>query len=215
MRRKFSLIRFFSERRSSPAIWLTIYSDLMTNLMLFFLMLWGLTRMPLEAYTIAADSFKSTIMKEMAKPLPKKKKEEPVIPGNFDKIVKAKSDLQGIRVIFDSPVLFDLGSAKLKEEAMTPLNEIVKYLSDVDYKVIVEGHTDNIPIKRGLRYSSNWELSLDRARSVIKFFQKKGIDSERLILAGYGEHHPLYPNDTPEHRMLNRRIEINIIYWED
>jgi len=73
----------------------------------------------------------------------------------------------------------------------------------------VEGHTDNLPIHTE-RFHSNWELSAARAISVIKYLHQNGIPQERLSALGYGEYRPVAPNDTPEHRSLNRRIEILI-----
>ncbi len=79
--------------------------------------------------------------------------------------------------------------------------------------IIIEGHTDNVPITGG-KYQSNWELSVARAVSVIDFFTDRGIEPKKLVAGGYGEFHPAYPNDTPEHRARNRRIEITILRQE-
>ncbi|HAX61182.1 MAG TPA: hypothetical protein DCX95_01285 [Elusimicrobia bacterium] len=215
MKKKFSFRRFYGGQQASTPIWLTIYGDMMTNLMLFFMMLWGLTRMSFDTQIEAQKSFHTTITKTEVKiPTVREEKKADVQEKKFDEVLKIKSDMQGIRIIFDSPVLFKLGRAELNTDATKPLNEIAQWLTDVPYTVIVEGHTDNTPIKKGLRYSSNWELSMDRARSVVKYFHKYGIDPKRLVLAGYGEHHPLYENDTPSHRALNRRIEIYVVYRE-
>ena len=206
------------EHAGAP-IWLTIYGDMMTNLMLFFMMLWGLTRMSFDAQTAAHTSLQKTFVPEQLKVAVVKEEEKAVIEekivlNKFDETLKIKSDLQGIRIVFDSPILFNLGRAELNPTAVKPLDELSAWLSDVPYTVVVEGHTDDTPIKKGLRYSSNWELSLDRARSVVRYFQKKGLDPKRLVIAGYGEHHPLYPNDTAEHKKSNRRIEIYVVYRE-
>jgi len=221
MRKKFTYLRFHGGQHAGSPIWLTIYGDMMTNLMLFFMMLWGLTRMSFEAQSSAHSSIKKTFVQQeikISKIEPQEQEKavipEKIVPNKFDESLKIKSDLQGIRVVFDSPVLFNLGRAELNPSAVKPLDELSNWLSDVPYTVIVEGHTDDAPIKKGLRYSSNWELSLDRARSVVKYFQKKGIDPKRLVLAGYGEHHPLYPNDTAEHKKSNRRIELYVVYRE-
>ena len=65
------------------------------------------------------------------------------------------------------------------------------------------------------RYASNWELSTARATTVVRFLQDKGgIDPKRLIAAGYGDVHPVAPNDTEQHRAQNRRIEIALIAEE-
>jgi len=213
MRKKFAYKQFYGGQRARSPIWITIYGDMMTNLMLFFMMLWGLTKMSFEAQLEAQTSLRTTITKSEMKIVGEEKKAD-VPEKKFDEVLKVKSDMQGIRIIFDSPVLFNLGRAELNDAATKPLDELARWLTDAPYTVVVEGHTDNTPIKKGLRYSSNWELSMDRARSVVKYFHRHGIDPKRLVLAGYGEHHPLHPNDTQQNRALNRRIEIYVVYRE-
>ncbi len=79
---------------------------------------------------------------------------------------------------------------------------------------MVEGHTDNVPI-RNAKYESNWDLSFDRAYSVIKYFiEKVEISPIRIHAIGYGEYRPMMPNDSDENRAANRRIEINIMLQE-
>lgn len=215
MKKKFAFKQFYGGQRAGAPIWLTIYGDMMTNLMLFFMMLWALTRMTFEAQKAAQQSLQRTITKKEIIIPHQEKEKKTVVPEKpkFTELLKIKSDIQGIRVIFDSPVLFKLGSAELSSDTKS-LDELANWLLDVPYTVIVEGHTDNTPIKKGLRYSSNWELSLDRARSVVRYFRRYGIDPKRLVLAGYGEHHPICENDTQKHRALNRRIEIYVLYRE-
>ncbi len=124
--------------------------------------------------------------------------------------VKIEITEQQMTVPILKVTLFDLGDENLKSEAIPALTEVAELLKNLPNEVIVEGHTDNVPITGGV-YQSNWELSITRALSVIEYFISKGLSPERFIVAGYGEYHPLYPNDTPENRALNRRIEINII----
>ena len=76
--------------------------------------------------------------------------------------------------------------------------------------MIVDGHTDNVPVVRG-RYPSNWELSVARAVSVIEFMTDRGVSPEKLVAGGYGQYRPIHDNATEEHRALNRRIEITLI----
>ncbi|MDK2959817.1 MAG: chemotaxis protein MotB, partial [Bacillota bacterium] len=75
----------------------------------------------------------------------------------------------------------------------------------------VEGHTDNLPINT-YRFPSNWELSTARATTVVRYLaEKHGIPPDRLSAAGYGEWRPVAPNDTPEHRAQNRRVDIVVL----
>ena len=93
---------------------------------------------------------------------------------------------------------------------MTSLTEVAKAIRPLPNSVIVEGHTDNVPISAGI-YQSNWELSVARAYSVIDFLTNMGVKPERFIAAGYGEFKPVTDNGTEEGRMQNRRIEINVV----
>lgn len=119
-----------------------------------------------------------------------------------------------VRIILAQPVLFDTGKAELKEGAMELLGDIGKMLATAKNPIIVEGHTDNVPIHTD-KYDSNWDLSFDRSYAVIKYLVKSvGISPVRMHAIGYGEYRPIAPNDTPENMAQNRRIEINILLKE-
>ncbi len=109
-------------------------------------------------------------------------------------------------------IFFDSGSAELKPGGKEVLGKVAHILKGLTDKVIrVEGHTDNVPISKPLRttYPTNWELSAARAITVVRFLQEHaGVPSEMLMAAAYGEYRPIAPNDTPENRQKNRRIEI-------
>lgn len=119
------------------------------------------------------------------------------------------TELRGkMTVKMKDKILFSSGSAKLGKEGQEALRAVAEVLSGVKDKVIrVEGHTDNVPRGRS-PFATNWELSASRALAVVRFLQECGVDPTRLAGAGYGEYHPIAPNDTPEGRSLNRRIEI-------
>jgi chemotaxis protein MotB len=109
-------------------------------------------------------------------------------------------------------IFFDSGSAALKprgKKMLKKFGHIVKGLTD---KVIrVEGYTDNVPIAKPLQptYPTNWELSAARAITVVRFLQDDaGVPPEMLMAAAFGQYRPIVPNDTPENRQKNRRIEI-------
>ena len=115
-----------------------------------------------------------------------------------------------IRLVLAEGVLFDSGRADLKEGSRHILTIVTEQLRTVPNPIVIEGHTDNIPVRSG-RYSSNWELSMARAYSVLSFLEAHGVPSERLAGSGYGEHRPIGDNKTPEGRAKNRRIEIDLI----
>jgi len=113
-------------------------------------------------------------------------------------------------------VLFDSGKAEVKNEGREVLNKIAKNLLNKypERAILVEGHTDNVPIGSELRskFPSNWELSTTRATSAVRYLQDHGgVASDRLSAIGYSEYHPIASNDTPEGRSKNRRIEIILL----
>ena len=111
-------------------------------------------------------------------------------------------------------LFFDSGRAALKETGKEVLKKVADALKSYEDKAIrVVGHTDNVPITKGLQkvFPSNWELSAARATTVVRFLQDSGIEPERLLATGRAEYAPVAPNDTPEGRQKNRRIEITLI----
>ncbi len=118
------------------------------------------------------------------------------------------TELRGkMTVKMKDKILFSSGSATIGKDGKAALASVAQVLRGVDGKVFrVEGHTDNVPLGRG-QYT-NWELSSARALAVVRFLQDQGVDPARLAAAGYGEYKPIAPNDTPEGRSQNRRIEI-------
>jgi chemotaxis protein MotB len=126
---------------------------------------------------------------------------------------KLKVVLRDGRMIIELPndVLFDSGKDDLKSEGKSTLAEVAKVLKTVPgRKFQVAGHTDNVKIQT-TRFPSNWELSAARAVTVTRLLQDDGVAPESLSAAGYGEFNPAAPNDTPEGRAKNRRIEITLV----
>ena len=112
----------------------------------------------------------------------------------------------------DDRISFDSGYANLKKEVLPSLKKIREILSQFpEYSIIVEGHTDNIPMK-SQRFRDNWELSTERALAVLGYLlQDTNLNPVRFSAAGYGEHRPLVSNATKENRALNRRVDIVVI----
>jgi len=108
-------------------------------------------------------------------------------------------------------IFFDSGSATLKAGGKDVLKTVGEVLKGYENKIIrVVGHTDNVPVLKS-PFPSNWELSVARATTVVRFLQEVGVQPERMIAAGRGEYNPVAPNDTPDGRQKNRRIEIMVI----
>jgi len=112
-------------------------------------------------------------------------------------------------------ILFDSGMAEVRKEGKKVLDSIGKVLNGItDKDIRIEGHTDNVPIKGDLKnkYATNWELSTARATAVARYLQDNDkVDPVKLVATGYGEFRPVAPNDTPENKALNRRIEIVLV----
>lgn len=116
----------------------------------------------------------------------------------------------GVVIDINATLLFTSGSAALTPQALTILDQVGKALVDVPYIVQVNGFTDDAPIHNG-QFDSNWDLSATRAISVVKRFVADGIAPDRLVGAGYGEYHPVAPNDSSANMARNRRVSIIVI----
>jgi len=117
-----------------------------------------------------------------------------------------------LKVIFVDKILFDSGSATINDRGVELLRIMAGALAPSQgQNIVIEGHTDNVPLSAGLkkRFPSNWELSTARAAAVAHFFQEvAGIDPLRLSARGYSFYRPVAPNTSEEGRRQNRRIEI-------
>ena len=119
---------------------------------------------------------------------------------------------RGLVLTVQDKVLFDSGKAELKDSSVQILSKIANILQEkvTTHEVLVEGHTDNVPIHVS-GWKSNWELSTGRATEVVHFFiDTGGLDPVRFAAVGYGEFHPLASNDEAAGRKINRRVEIVI-----
>jgi len=110
---------------------------------------------------------------------------------------------------------FPSGSADLIRPFRKVIEKMVQALEATRGAIVVAGHTDNLPIHNA-RFRSNWELSASRAVTVIEELTRAGtIDKGRFQIAAYGDTRPLAPNDTPEGRAKNRRVEVTLVYGKD
>jgi chemotaxis protein MotB len=149
------------------------------------------------------------------------------IRSTYDELVESLKDdirqgdigLQNVNgkltITMGNQVLFKSGSAALQTKGQKILSAISKSLRKVkDNDIQVEGHSDNIRISGPLksRYPTNWELSADRATSVVRFLQEKGgVDPTMIVLSAFSEYRPAADNASPAGREKNRRVEISLI----
>jgi chemotaxis protein MotB len=120
--------------------------------------------------------------------------------------------LQELGVVIDinEVLLFNSGKAELTPNAQQLIDQIAKILADLHYQIQVNGFTDNVRIHNA-QFDSNWDLSATRAISVVKRIVAAGIDPSLLVGAGFGEYHPIAPNDKPEGKAANRRVSIVVV----
>ena len=117
-----------------------------------------------------------------------------------------------VYVSMDDKLMFATGSTAVQKEGVNALVALAKVLvQNPDIQIMVEGHTDNVPMKGSGEIKDNWDLSVMRATSVTKILILNGVDAKRLTAAGRGEHFPVAAGDSPEARAKNRRTEIILI----
>ena len=171
--------------------WMVNYADLMTELVCFFVILYALS---------------AALNKDMQKA--QQEVQEMIKEGKMSGQVQM--DKEGMRITLEenSQVsFFESGKADLTDPMKVQMDKLAPILFKLSEKhdVIVEGHTDNVPIATK-QYASNWELSSARATSVVKFLLTDKFNPKHLAAVGYGEHHPIVANDTETNRKKNRRV---------
>ena len=121
-----------------------------------------------------------------------------------------RHDAIGVRIQLASSTLFPPGSADLRPEAMGALDKLGALLKASNRRVIIEGHTDDEPI-RTARFPTNWELSASRATKIVRYLSARHhIDESRMAAVAYASNKPIAPNNSEANRARNRRIEILI-----
>ncbi len=124
-------------------------------------------------------------------------------------LISNGENVKGKTICAINTINFDFGSAKIKPESYDYLDKLAKILKQTGANIKVNGHTDN----KG-KDAYNLKLSQDRAKSVVEYLVKQGIEKEKLTSEGFGFHRPLTDNDTEEHRAMNRRVEFEILEEE-
>ncbi len=216
--------------------WLVTYADLMTILLVFFVLLYTLAFFEKEQYRHAVESIKVQIeedenliglmeLMEIPEQVDTQISIEDITGLNsrekslFENITRFARNSQHndnistrildgkIIVNVKGKALFNSGSASLNNTAIVIFDEIIQILNDYpDYNINIKGHTDNKPISTP-KFPSNWELSAVRATTVLKYLVTKGVVPQRLTATGYGDIMPLAPNTSDENRAQNRRVE--------
>ena len=126
--------------------------------------------------------------------------------------IKLEMKEKGLVITVLAEVLFDSGKAVLRTDSSPVLREVSNMLTGrlSEFKVGIEGHTDNDPIQKS-NWKSNWELSVHRALSVLHVLIDNGVSPSRLSVLGFGEYTPVVPNNSKTNKQVNRRVEI-VVY---
>jgi chemotaxis protein MotB len=211
------------EEREEPeegAAWLTTWADMMSVLLTFFIVLQAFSTISEKKFYEAMSS----IQMAFRIPLPIRS------PGNFQYVVPTSTatelesmidekDIDGASVMdygdrvvlsIESRFLFPLGRAALSDEGDRLMDDVAKLLAEEKGRIRIEGHTCDLPLGAANRFRDNWELSTERALTVLGALERRGIRPERMAAAGYGEYQPVAPNDGEENRARNRRVEFVI-----
>lgn len=224
---------------SSVSEWMTTYSDLVTLLLCFFVLLFSFSVIDAKKFEAIIRSFQGSLSVldsgktidedqyisqalESSRLLREQQEaesmewlyrqlDEYIQQNNLEGTVVLGVEERGLLIRFKDQVLFDSGKAVIRKDGEPIVQSIGEILKQNDRAIRVEGHTDNVPM-HSLLYPSNWELSTARAVNVVKFFiEKVGIAPTRLSAAGYSEYHPIADNDTAENRQKNRRVDVVIL----
>ncbi|MCD6413404.1 MAG: OmpA family protein [Elusimicrobia bacterium] len=185
--------------------WIVPYGNLMTILMIFFLLLYAFTyltgrvRYEKVVASLASGFGRNFPMKEvsMAEYL------EKYFARKKDYVRSLSISADRVKLVFNIPLLFDKNSAEIKPAAKNILSDIYKVVKDIPNEIIIEGFS------RKLKSGDGMYISAERALNIGKFFIKKGIDPRRIVLKGYGAQRPLF--SAPEKQPLNDRVEISIL----
>lgn len=208
------LHRLSGHQQDENPLWLVVLSDMMTTLMLLFLILYAnATLSPAEQRRMA----RAFSAEAVVNPEPDARREAAVREFQEAKVIeelkKRFSDVsvteREIRVRLREALLFPSGSSAPSGGAAENMSAMAAILREMGNPVIVEGYTDPVPIKG--RFRDNWDLSVARSNAVIGLLAKNGVEPGRLIASGYGPMRPLVPNESPDAFKINRRVEIVIL----
>ncbi|MFZ5650988.1 MAG: flagellar motor protein MotB [Bacillota bacterium] len=226
------------EKKGSHERWLITYADMITLLLIFFIVMYTLSRIDVKKFQALSTSLTKamgagSLMLNSPGPsvVPglagtenpvhsietiqldniKREMEKYIKDSNLQAKVSVTSEERGVVLSFQGELLFHLGSAELTPQARDIISKVGPMLAAVPNYMRIEGHTDNLPINT-VQYPSNWELSAARATNVLKeFINNFGIHPQRMSAVAYGEYRPLVKNDSDAHRQMNRRVNIVIL----
>jgi chemotaxis protein MotB len=227
------------EKEPNHERWLLTYSDLITLLMIFFVVMYAMSNVDVSKYELLAqslgvamgggqkvfqvtpgltdtnkqlDSSTGGMKTEVMKLANLKSQVDKYLKKNgLASSVVTEISQRGLEVSLKDTILFDSGKADLKPGVQSKLIEIGKILNSLGNLIRIEGHTDNEPIHNS-QFPSNWRLSVIRADNVTELMiNSVHIQPQKISIVGFGEFYPKVPNTTPENKAMNRRVNIVIL----
>jgi chemotaxis protein MotB len=203
----------------SDSNWLITLSDLLSLLLVFFMMFFIMTKNSMRSGSAQAGSAIAVVQPDIGMPREaatvREKIKNEVLSDirnlSLENDVSVQDVNKEVTITMKEKATFMPAEAEILKGSESILDNIASIIKKhPSFIVEIEGHTDNVPIKTHL-YPSNWELSVARATSVLKYFiNKHGIDPSRLSIKGNADQKAIVPNDTPENRAQNRRVEIRL-----
>jgi len=217
--------------KKSSGNWLVTYSDLVTLLMVFFVLLYvltpGIDQSVFENFISYFQSSigvmnQSAVISELDQDQEMKRKEianEWIVVEDFleQHGLSSQVDLEmipeGVKITLSDSLTFNSGSSQILPTARFVLEKISEMFDEEVESTEVQGHTDTVPISRASYYRSNWHLGAARAVSVVQFIRERSeLAPENYKASSFGEYKPIETNETPEGRRQNRRVEIYVKY---
>ncbi len=207
--------------------WLISYADYMTLLCAFFIMMYSVKLLDEEQYQAVQDVLDGMFTTQAQQMLPHPEVSTSVLDNNNGMMPLYETVKQQLQVFIDSnelileqegewvkirlkaDTLFPAGGWEINDEMMDLLEQLALVIRPIPNEINVEGHTDDVPIST-TSIVSNWDLSALRAVAVVRAFELFGVAPQRMAAMGLSYHKPLFANDSDEHRLANRRVEILI-----
>jgi len=228
-----------SERKQGAPDWMVTYSDMVTLVLCFFVLLFsyssideakfgdamislreafgvllsGRALVPQDVTPLTAEELAGLIKLRDMEQINKVQEmiDQRIQEANLAGTVELIRGQRGLTIRFADRVLFDSGQADLKPAGITALQVVGDAIRGLPNDIRVEGHTDSIPINTR-DFPSNWELSTRRATNVVRYLvEGLSLPAQQLSAAGYAEHRPIADNGTLEGRRLNRRVDIVVL----
>jgi len=214
--------------------WLMTYADMITLLMIFFIIMYSLVAMKSQQLEKVVNnltggtsstnySYNNIDINKLDSLLEQQAKEERLLENivkqlnqyvkehNLQNVVSVTLEDRGVVVSFKDVALFQSGSDVLSDNAKDLINAMCIPLEKINNQIRVEGYTDDEPINNS-QFKSNWELSSARADSVLEqIIASTLISPDRLATVGYGQYRPVLPNTTTSGRQANRRVDLVVL----